>query len=301
LDGYIHLAHTKQAQGDADGAREAIQKAQQLAIKFDATDMDDILVAAHQVFLWVAQGGGDQDLPEAAVRWVEERGLTVEVALAELEERRSSDRISSAGRLRRTVEYLAFVRVLMAQRRLTEALAVLDSLLAIAEQWSLNGRVIRFQILRALILQAQGDMGQALSALERALLLAEPEGYVRMFVDEGQPMAQLLRQAAARGIAADYVSRFLAALEGETQDERRATEPPSRPSIPLPPSLIEPLSERELDVLRLLPTHLSSTEIAEELCISVNTVRYHIKNIYGKLGVHQRSDAVDRAEELRLL
>jgi len=137
-------------------------------------------------------------------------------------------------------------------------------------------------------------MDQALTALDRALSLAEPQGYVRMFIDEGSPMGKLLRQAVARGIALDYVSKLLAALESETKNKRRATTSAT-------PSLIEPLSERELEVLRLLITHLSSTELAEELFISRNTVRSHIKNIYGKLNVHSRKDAIQRAQELGLL
>jgi LuxR family maltose regulon positive regulatory protein len=123
------------------------------------------------------------------------------------------------------------------------------------------------------------------------LSLAEPEGYVRIFVDEGEPMAELLRHAASRGIAPTYVAKLLAAFEVE--------------GLAVSPSnlqpLIEPLSERELEVLRLLTTHLSSTEIADELVISVNTVRSHIKSIYSKLNVHSRMDAVQRAKELELL
>jgi LuxR family maltose regulon positive regulatory protein len=156
------------------------------------------------------------------------------------------------------------------------------------------GYVIEILVLQAMALQAQGKIDQALTPLERALSLAEPEGYVRTFVDEGPPMAQLLRQAVARGIAVDYVGKLLAALEKETKEKQRMMEP-------FPPSLVEPLSQRELEVLRLLTTHLSSTEIAEELFIAASTVRSHIKSIYGKLNVHSRKDAVRRAKELELL
>jgi len=110
-------------------------------------------------------------------------------------------------------------------------------------------------------------------------------------------MGKLLRQAMAQGIAVDYVNKLLAALESEMKHERRLTT--TAPSSFL--LLTEPLSERELEVLRLLTTHLSSTEIAEELFISVNTVRSHVKNIYGKLNVHSRKDAIQRAQELELL
>jgi LuxR family maltose regulon positive regulatory protein len=120
---------------------------------------------------------------------------------------------------------------------------------------------------------------------------------VRVFADVGEPMIELLRQAAARGMASDYAGRLLAAFGAEAQRRTGAREQERTPS----PPLIEPLSERELEVLRLLTTRLSSTEMAEELVLSVNTVRSHIKNIYGKLNVHSRADAVQRAEELGLL
>lgn len=142
-------------------------------------------------------------------------------------------------------------------------------------------------VLQALVLQAQGEGEQALAPLERALSLAEPEGYVRVFIGEGAPMGKLLRQAAARGIKLDYVAKLLAALEGET-DRQGMTE------------LIEPLTNREIEVLRLLATPLSVPEIAQECFISVHTARSHIKSIYRKLDVHTRMEAIQRAKELEL-
>jgi LuxR family maltose regulon positive regulatory protein len=120
------------------------------------------------------------------------------------------------------------------------------------------------------------------------LTLAEPEGYVRMFVDEGPPMAHLLEAAAKHGIAPDYVRQLLSAL-GKPEDR-----------TPVKQALIEPLSERELEVLRLLRTDLDGPEIARELVVSLNTMRTHTKNIYSKLGVDNRRAAVRRAEELHL-
>jgi LuxR family maltose regulon positive regulatory protein len=287
LDGYISLAYVRQARGDLDGTRDAIQKAQQLAVKFDATKMDDDLVAAHRASLWVMQGE-----VELSLHWLEGQKLTVDAVLVELEERHSSGIRSDPGRRRRTAEYVALARLLIARGRHNEALAVLELLMKVAEKHGLNGRVIKFQVLKAIAYQAQGDLAQALATLERALSLAKLEGYVRIFVDEGEPMRALLRQAAARGIAAEYVGRLLAAFDGDVEE--------ASPYADTQP-LIEPLSERELEVLRLLTTHLSSTEIAEELYISVHTVRYHIKSIYSKLGAHRRADAVDQARELKLL
>ena len=141
----------------------------------------------------------------------------------------------------------------------------------------------------------QGDIAAALASLQRALALAEPEGYVRMFVDEGMPMAQLLREAAKQGIIPSYVHQLLAAF-GETG---KAGEAEVRTSSTQ--ALIEPLSERELEVLRLLGTELSGPEVANELMVSLNTMRTHTRNIYNKLGVDNRRAAVRRAEELHLL
>jgi LuxR family maltose regulon positive regulatory protein len=291
MDGYISLAHVRQAQGDMNGAQEAIRKAQRLALKTDATELDDILVAAHQAHLWVAQG----DL-EAALRWLEERGLalsgteglTVDVALTELEARVGDDFLRS--RRRRTAEYITLIRVLLAQRRLDEALAVLKPLLVMAERWGLNERVIRFQILRALAFHAQDDMAQGMAALQRALVLAEPSGYVRIFLDEGEPMARMLYRAAECGIAPEYAGRLLAAFPAwEPVDREPQTE------------MVEPLSERELDVLCLIAEGLSNQEIAQSLSISTRTVKWHTSNIYGKLGVKNRTQAVAKARSLGVL
>jgi LuxR family maltose regulon positive regulatory protein len=155
-------------------------------------------------------------------------------------------------------------------------------------------------VLQALAHQVQGDiphaparLERALAPLERALTLAEPEGYVRSFVDEGPPMAGLLKQLHRKGVAADYVAQILAAFEDATKEEEPA---PSRAE-----GLVEPLSKRELEVLRLLGTELNGPEIARELVVSLNTMRTHTKNIYSKLGVNNRRAAVRRAEELDLL
>ena len=162
--------------------------------------------------------------------------------------------------------------------------------------------------LQALAYQAQGDEAQALVALRRALSLAGPEGYVRSFVDEGEPMARLLTQIHAaqqkgrralatgfggtetHGIAPDYASRLLAAFGASPQ----ATSPVAL-------ALIEPLTEREMEVLRLVAAGLSNREIARELVVAVSTVKSHINHLYGKLEVKNRTQAVARGRELELL
>ncbi|MDB5057043.1 MAG: ATP-dependent transcriptional regulator, MalT-like, LuxR family, partial [Chloroflexi bacterium] len=152
-------------------------------------------------------------------------------------------------------------------------------------------------VLQARAHHAQGDIPAALMPLQRALTLAEPEGYIRMFVDEGPSMAHLLREAGARGIMRAYTGTLLAAFGAEQQ--RSAGESPL-PTSPASQPLMEPLSQRERDVLRLLKTELSGPEIARELVVALSTVRTHTKRIYGKLDVDNRRAAIKRAAELDL-
>ncbi len=287
LEAYISLARVRWAQGDQDRSWDALRKAQELAVKFDLTELDDLSVAMFQAWFWVVQG----DL-EPVQRWAEERELYQYVDTPLHEE--AGDSVTH--RMRK-YELLVLARLLTAQGRSAQALKLLESLVPIAEWRGRPGMLIEIRALQGLALQAQGDLEGALAAVERALALAEPEEYVRVFADEGEPMADLLREAAKRSVAPDYVSRLLASFAPQEPEE------PERPPAPAPPTaaLVEPLTERELQVLRLLNTHLSSTEIAERLCISVNTVRFHVKNVYQKLNVHRRSDAVQRAGELGLL
>ena len=152
------------------------------------------------------------------------------------------------------------------------------------------GRVIEILVLRALAHQELRDIPAALACLDRAVTLAEPEGYVRTFADEGPPIVPLLRAVAKQGTRQNYVRQLLAAVT-ETETEQ---------SGPVKQALIEPLSERELDVLRLLGTELDGPAIARELMVSLNTVRTHTKHIYAKLAVTNRRAAVRRAAELDL-
>jgi LuxR family maltose regulon positive regulatory protein len=315
MGGYISLAHLRQAEGDFAAAFEAIDRARELALQTDVTDLDDILVAAHQAQLWVARGNID-----AARDWLEARrllpsqsrpaspvatsatagvrveppvpskaeGPAIDAALNELEARISADTLVS--QRRRTAEYTTLVRVLLALGHSDKALAVLQPLLSIAQRWGLNERVIRFQILRAVAYRDQGDEVRALEALDRALSLAEPAGYVRPFLNEGRPMAQLLYAAAQRDRASEYVGQLLAALPPEVETEQRRQV-----------DLVEPLTERELDVVRRIAEGLSNQQIADRLFISLSTVKWHTSNIYGKLGVKNRTQAVARARTLGLL
>jgi LuxR family maltose regulon positive regulatory protein len=179
--------------------------------------------------------------------------------------------------------------------------------------------VIEILLLQALAHRARGENQEALTALERSLSLAEPGGYVRIFVDEGEPMVDLLRQATRRGIALAYVGKLLAACEAETIGPmgRGTTETPlrspvSQPQTPAPrrpPSdsrgqaggLVETLSERELEVLHLIAAGSTNREIAQKLVIAPTTAKKHVSNIIGKLGVTNRTQAVSQARERCLL
>ena len=224
-------------------------------------------------------GSGRGGSAEAGA-WARERSLSAEDDLSYLRE----------------FEHITLARVLLARSRqdradgsALEALELLGRLLRAAEEGQRTGSVIEILVLQALAHQIAGDVPAALVPLERALTLAEPEGYVRMFVDEGPPMAALLEAAAKHGVARTYVRRLLAAF-GRPEGRVRVNQ-----------DLVEPLSERELDVLRLLATDLDGPDIARELVVSLNTVRTHTKNIYAKLGVNNRRAAVRRAVELDLL
>jgi LuxR family maltose regulon positive regulatory protein len=209
----------------------------------------------------------------------------------------------------REIEYLTFVRVLFAQTRYDEAITLLDRLQHTVEA---DGRIrclLGILVLQALAFKSQGQMQQATQTLERALTLAEPEGYIRTFVDEGAPMVELLRQFmrdqqkasqsdSSRALQS-YVMKLLAAFPPELVP---AAVQSHKTSAALPASyLVDPLSERELEVLKLIADGLSNSEIARKLFVATSTVKRHINNIYAKLNVHTRTQAVTKGRELKVL
>lgn len=183
----------------------------------------------------------------------------------------------------REVEYLTLARLLLAQGKLDEAAQLLARLLALAEAGGREARAIEARMLQALVLHAQGNLGRALAVLWAALEQAEGEGYLRLFADEGERMAVLLREAAKRNRSSAYLARLLAACG-------------HRPADVGAHALAEPFSERELAVLRLMAGRLSNKEIAEELELSVNTVKWYARGVYEKLEVHTRRGAVTKAK-----
>jgi LuxR family maltose regulon positive regulatory protein len=273
VPGYLTLARLHAAQGDWTGAVQTLAGlADRLPPLQSPWGMP--LIRAHQAQIALWQG----DL-ESAAAWVRQTGLTVDGDLAYTSE----------------PEAIILARVLVGLGRLDDALRLGERLLAAAEAGERSGRVIELLVIQSLALQAQGKPEAALVALERALMLAEPEGYVRVFVDEGLAMGTLLQQAAVHGMAPDYVRRLLPALGAATAARR----PPTATDANL--SLVEPLSQRELEILRLVVEGLSNREIAERLVLAVGTIKAHVHSIYGKLGVQGRVQAIVRAGELNLL
>ncbi|RCW48387.1 LuxR C-terminal-related transcriptional regulator [Paenibacillus prosopidis] len=269
---HVAMARIREAQGDLDGALDMLHEAEHLYVSDFFPNIRP--VAALRTRVWVAQGRLDE-----ALDWAREHGLSAGDDLCYLRE----------------FEHITLARVLLlryksdrADRSMLEVMGLLERLLQAAEEGERTGSVIEILVVQALAHHMQGDIPAALTPLKRALALAEPEGYVRIFVDEGRPMAALLEAAVKQGIAMNYVRRLLTAF-GKVEGRTLAKQVMS-----------EPLSERERDVLRLLRTDLSGPDIARQLMVSLNTLRTHTKNIYDKLEVNNRRAAVRRAEELDL-
>jgi len=206
------------------------------------------------------------------------------------------DFISPAG-YPREFDYSELACALIAKGQAAEALPLLARLLEAAISMERHGDETYYLVLTALAQHALGDMQTALDFLSRALNLAEPEGYVRLFIDEGQPMAELLNLALSQNIAPDYTAKLLAAFpENVLSAAPNVKELTANTQL-----LVEPLSGREIEVLRLMTEGYKYKEIAERLVVSINTVRHHTRNVYGKLEVNNRIQAIGKARELNLL
>jgi LuxR family maltose regulon positive regulatory protein len=281
---HVAMARIREAQGDLGGAVDLLGEAERLYMSGLAPNVRPI--AALRARVWVAQGRLGE-----ALDWTRERRLSVEDDLSYLRE----------------FEHITLARLLLARYKsdhgdradgsLHEVMGLLERLLQAAEAGERTGSVIEILVLQALAHETQGDISAALMPLQQALTLAEPEGYVRLFVDEGMPMAILLEEAAKHWPAHRYVRRLLAAF-GAAREAGEAGK--AEDGMPVKQGSSEPLSERELEVLRLLRTELTGPEIARELTVSLHTVRTHTSNIYSKLGVDKRQAAVRRAEDLGL-
>src|SRR6266571_8090871 len=289
----VAMARIREAQGDLDGALDLLYEAERLYMGDFFPNVRPI--AAWKTRVWVAQG----KLAEA-LDWAREHGLSVSDDLSYLRE----------------FEHITLVKVFLARSKsdraehsMLEAMELLERLLQAAEEGERTGSVIEILVLQALANQIQGDIAAALVPLERALTLAEPEGYVRIFVDEGPPMAVLLAKlpersrkrprAASTNVPLAYIERLRALLRGERVQESTSTAAPSAPTTAQP--LLDPLTERELEVLRLIAAGHSNREIAARLVLALSTVKSYVNTIYGKLQVESRTQAVARARALHLL
>ncbi len=275
----LALARIKEAEANLDDALDLLSEAERLYFRGPVPDIRS--VAALKAQVWIRQG----KLAEVQ-EWVREGGVSVDNDLSYLRE----------------FEHMTLARLLIADykhnrtdRLIVEAMGFLARLLQAAEEGQRMGSVLEILALQSLAYEAQADISSAHVLLERALALAEPEGYVRLFVNERLPMAKLLSAIAAKGIMPDYVGKLLAAFETEGQKSAdQAYAPPVQP-------LVDPLSKREMEILTLIAAGLKNKEIAEKLVISLNTVLYHIKNIYSKLGVNKRTLAIAKAKKINLI
>ena len=273
----VAAARIRAADGDLDGALHLLDEAERVYVSDFFPNVRPIPAMKARVQVARRQLG-------EALGWAREQRLSVEDELSYLRE----------------YEHITLARVLLAgsaeagsrPTAIPEVTRFLERLESAAQEGARAGSLIEILVLLSLSHQSAGDSASAFATLERALTLAEPEGYVRVFADEGAPMAALLKGFAKQGTARDYVRRLQAAdLAPEQRQAGKAAQQ----------GLIEPLSERELDVLRLLGTDLDGPDIARELFVSLSTVRTHTQKIYAKLGVNSRRSAIRVAEELNLL
>ncbi len=282
LYGYSVLLRVYLSRGELDAACSALQQ-----FEASGTSMNQpfySLIHAHftivdQVRLWVACGELDR-----AIRWAKNLDLKGPHSNPFVRER----------------EEAALVRVLLARHQPNPALERLELVLQRATTGQRWRHVIEMRLLQALAHQMCQNEKQALDALSEALRLAEPEGYIRSFVDEGAPMEALLyqlRRPTGKHGPTPYLDSLLAAFQQMSMAQVQTGEPPKAKAQPLP----EPLSERELQVLQLLACGASNQEIAQELVIVVDTVKRHVSHIFAKLGVNNRVQAVRQARELSLL
>ncbi len=291
---HVIQARIEAAQGALDRALDLLNEAERLYMRGPVPDVRPI--AALKARVWIKKG----KLHEAQ-DWVREQGLTVQDELSYLRE----------------FEGITLARLLIAQYaqdRVVDtihgATELLERLLRAAEAGERSGSAIEILALLALAQAAQDDLPSALLTLQCALKLAEPEGYVRIFVNEGLPMAQLLQAVAQRAVLPAYTNKLLTAFASEKQQhgsESAQLQLP-QPSQPVPPSvaqptqsLIEPLSPREIEVLQLIAQGLSNSEISEKLFLALSTVKGHNRAIFAKLQVQRRTEAVAVARELRLV
>jgi len=295
---YTTLARVLGAQGDVTGALGVLDQAEQAKQRYAVLPEFGSLVDTYRVQIWLASGS----LPEA-VSWA---------ASVSAQDVQPGTDESEALLIREAIE-ITLARVLVAEGRalangspIDRALDLLTRLAARTESGGRGGRLIEILVLQAMAYSVQGDVSRALAALGKSLRLAEPQGYARVYLDEGQAIADLLRSGTARQRwgephLTDYANRLLQAHDDGTPDPSPTTAVQGASTVDSPSPLIEPLTPRERQVLHLIGAGCSNQEIAQELVITLSTVKKHTGNIYGKLGVSSRTQALSRAHQLGLI
>ena len=306
-EAYLGMGRIFYEWNDLDAAEQHGQQSLQLARQYDKSI--DRFVICEMFLAKLKLARGDVAGAAAMLAEIEEsvRQNNIvqrmpEVAAAQVKVLLRQGNLAAAADLAGKYELpLIRARVLLAQGDPSAALAVLRPLRQQMEAQGLADERFKAMILQAVALRANGEKDKAVQLLAEALALAEPGGFIRIFVDEGAPMAHLLSEAAAEGIMPDYVARLLAAFEGLTKDEGLTTQPASSVTRSGRSSLVEPLSPRELEILRLITQGLSNREIGERLFLALDTVKGHNRRIFDKLQVQSRTEAIARARELDLL
>lgn len=274
LEGYIALAKISQAQGDGKQANAFLEIANKISKGTTDTKSDDIFVNLNQANLWILQGN-----LQTVERWIKERKL--DMVTPQQDE-------SIGAKAIRNYEKLVYARYLVVKNQPQNALQILENILPELKKINLMKKVLEGFILKAVAHAKNGNFEQALDDLRHAYRQSKPEGHIQLFVDEVQPINELLKLALEEGIEPEYTQLLLNRIHDGRIIVKTA-------------GLVEPLSERELEVIKLLNTELMVPEISENLFVATSTVRSHIKSIYRKLDVHSRYEATIKAKELGLL
>jgi LuxR family maltose regulon positive regulatory protein len=289
MHSYLMLAYLKQAEGDYNAAHELMDRAFKIRDKISVSQFNFAAEPGlEQLQILLSRTGPEREhLLTNVSQQIENLGL------------RPNDSIdfSSPADYSRESVYADLARALIAIKRSIEALPLLKRLLEGAQVMGRQGDEIRYLVLFSLAHHSLKNNSAALDSLQQAIILAEPQGYVRIFVDEGFPMAELLFLALSQDIAPDYVSRLLTAFPEDVQDAIDT----EIALVNITQPLVEPLSEREVEVLRLMAGGYKYQEIADRMIISINTVRHHNRNIFSKLNVNSRVQAIEKARDLNLL
>jgi LuxR family maltose regulon positive regulatory protein len=297
---YLGLAQILYEWNDLDGAQQHGQLSAQLAQQIEGVDTPAACgLLLSRVKLAQGDVAGAAAMLAEAEQFVRQNNFMFrmpDVAAAQvLALLRQGDLTAAANLAEKYDLPLSRARVRLAEGDHSAAVAALASFRHRVESEGLADEQLKVMVLQAVAHFAQGEKDTAVQLLADVLALAEPGGFIRIFVDEGPPMARLLSAVAVRGILPDYTSKLLAAFEAEEQTSEDES------SLPLAQSLIEPLTQRELEILQLIAQGLSNREIGERLFLALSTVKKHNGNIYGKLQVQRRTEAVARARELGLL